>query len=362
MNERPDKTSQLLPTKELTLEQINVAANIEQIVEAFVPTPRFAHVSFDNYRPDPRQPSQTVVVDRLRHYVGDININTEPRRGFLRLRARTPERSGPAGLYLDGGFGVGKTHLLAAAYFAAPAPKAYLSFEELTYTIGALGMQASLQAFASYRLICIDEFELDDVGNTMLAKTFIRAIMQGRSHFITTSNTLPTELGQGRFAADDFKREIGEIAAAFEAVRIEGDDYRHRPRDADHAVTGPLSTEALRGDYTNYKPGAKAKLYTTFKALSDKLASFHPIHFAQLLEPLEIVFIEDLTTIENQMVALRFVHFIDKLYDQQVQLKLSASCTLPELFAADYRDKGYAKKYRRCLSRLHELLQESAAL
>ena len=45
-----------------------------------------------------------------------------------------------AALYLDGGFGVGKTHLLAAAYHAADVPRAYLSFQEMTYAVGAHGM------------------------------------------------------------------------------------------------------------------------------------------------------------------------------------------------------------------------------
>lgn len=347
-------------TTELTFDQIDVSASVEQIVEGFVPTPRFSHVSFDNYRPDPNQPSQIAAVERLRRFVADLQTQAEPRRGFLKLLSKPPERTGPPGLYLDGGFGVGKTHLLAASYFGAPGPKAYLSFEELTYTIGAMGMQASVDAFAKYRLLCIDEFELDDVGNTMLAKTFLRGIMQGPTRFITTSNTLPNELGQGRFAADDFKREIGEIASAFEAVRIEGEDYRQRPRDGASYISGPVDDNKLRQAYAAYVPNSKSKIFCTFDELCTRLADYHPIRYAQLLEPLEIVFISELHTIENQMVALRFVHFIDKLYDQQVKLAVSATCSLPELFASEYRDKGYAKKYRRCLSRLHELLQETS--
>jgi len=90
-------------------------------------------------------------------------------------------------------------------------------------------MAAAIEAFKPYRLICIDEFELDDPGNTMLAKTFIRGVTEaGIARIVTTSNTLPNELGQGRFAAEDFKREIGIIAASFESIRIEGQDYRHR--------------------------------------------------------------------------------------------------------------------------------------
>jgi cell division protein ZapE len=75
---------------------------------------------------------------------------------------------------------------------------------------------------------------------------------------------------------------------------------------------------------------------------------------------MEALFVEGLAPMVDQGTALRFVHLVDKLYDQQVRLAVSATCELPDLFLTEYRDKGYAKKYQRCLSRLHELLAESA--
>ena len=62
--------------------------------------------------------------------------------------------------------------------------------------------------------------------------------------------------------------------------------------------------------------------------------------------------------LRSLLAALRFVHFIDKLYDQRVKLAVSANCELHDLFLPEYRDKGYRKKYQRCLSRLTELLKE----
>ncbi len=346
--------------RELTLEQIDVSASIQEIVQGFVPTPRFSHVSFENYRPDHNYPSQLAALHRVQNYVNGLAGSDEPRpRLFGRwLHRSEPQEDGPKGLYLDGGYGVGKTHLLASAYRDAPSPKAYLSFQELTYTFGAMGMQPCISAFSAYRLICLDEFELDDVGNTMLAKTFLTAVTQGKTRIITTSNTLPSELGQGRFAAEEFKREIGIIAATFEAVRIEGEDYRHRDyREGGH-LPGLYAGEELRRTYDGYLPATHAKLYATFNELCAKLEKLHPIRYARLLDPLDAIFIEGLAPIDNQAVALRFVHFIDKLYDQQVKLAVSSSCDLPDLFLTEYRDKGYRKKYQRCLSRLTEMLKE----
>src|SRR3954454_22450437 len=215
----------------LTLDDIATEATPAELVRGFVPTPRFAHASFGSYHPDPREPSQSMGSARVEEFVAAAT--QAPRGRGLLARLRGLPRTAPFhGLYLDGGFGVGKTHLLAAAYHAAPAPKSYLSFAELAYTIFNLGLAACLTAFRGQRLLCLDEFELDDVANTRLAASFLRGLRESGTgtRIVTTSNTLPTDLGAGRFAADDFRREIGEIATVFETVHIDGEDYRHRPR------------------------------------------------------------------------------------------------------------------------------------
>jgi cell division protein ZapE len=345
----------------LKLAKINATVNIEEVVKGFVPTPRFAHVSFDNYRPDPHIESQNAAVARLRAYISEINAQTQQKNGVLwRWFSRKPVENTAKGLYVDGGYGVGKTHLLAASFQTAPAPKAYLSFQELAYVIGVMGMQQCVQAFSNHRLICIDEFELDDVGNTMLAKTFLTNITQGFTRIITTSNTLPSDLGKGRFAADDFKREIGIIAAVFETIRIEGEDYRHRTYSKTDLSQGVHSADdgIVENQFEHYQPVQNAKVFATFDELSTQLANHHPIAYTKLLQPIEALFISGIYPIEEQTVALRFVHFIDKLYDLRIKLSLSSHCSLLDIFPAEYRDKGYAKKYRRCLSRLHELLAE----
>ena len=348
---------------ELTLEAIPTDASPAELVREFLPTPRFARVSFENYHPDPGQPTQAAARERVQAFVAELVREAPSRWGFL-ARLRGPRRAGGLrGLYLDGGFGVGKTHLLAAAFHVAPGPKAYLSFAELSYTITSVGMAACLAAFTEHRLLCIDEFELDDVANTRLAASFLRGLRDSgtSTRVLTTSNTLPGDLGAGRFAAEDFRREIGEIAGAFEVVHIEGEDYRHRPRGGSAPPGAVLTPEALYAAYVAYEPSGGAKLFAPFDELTARLAELHPIRYVRLLAPLRAVFLDGLAPIAEQGTALRFAHFVDKLYDQEVRLAVSARCALPDLFLPEYRDKGYAKKYRRALSRLHELLVESAA-
>ena len=83
----------------------------------------------------------------------------------------------------------------------------------------------------------------------------------------------------------------------------------------------------------------------------------------EIASKLDALFVEDLRRIDDQAVALRLVHFVDKLYDQEVRLRLAVrdGLALAEIFSAAYRHGGYEKKYRRCLSRLHELVSETTA-
>jgi cell division protein ZapE len=234
-----------------------------------------------------------------------------------------------------------------------PTPAVYLSFGELTAVVGFLGMERAIHAFARYRLLCIDEFELDDVANTLLTVTFLRAVVGEGGRVATTSNTLPDRLGEGRFHADDFRREVAAIAGHFETLRIDGPDYRHRSGTpatamADDAVDRALTT---------------ATGPTTDDVLEDVLThlrTVHPVQFGPLVEGLGLVALRDLHPITDQGAALLFVALVDELYDASVPVAASG-CAVDELFPASYRRGGFRKKYGRCESRLSALLGEAAS-
>jgi len=194
------------------------------LLAELVPPPRFADVGFDSYQPDPAQPSQAEALQVLSSFAAELNLPA-PKQGLFR---RPVEPHGPGGVYLDGGYGVGKTHLLASLWHAAPGPKLFATFVELTHLVGALGFHDTGAALSTYRLVCIDEFELDDPGDTVLVSTLLRNLRADGVRLAATSNTLPGKLGEGRFATSDFLREIQGLAASFDSIRIDGDDYRHR--------------------------------------------------------------------------------------------------------------------------------------
>src|SRR5690606_18087703 len=196
----------------------------ERLIAQLVPPPTFADVSFDSYRPDPAEPSQAAAVRACREFCEQAVTR---RAGKKRLFGKRTVLPG-VGLYLDGGFGVGKTHLLASSYYRLPGPKAFATFGELTQLAGVFGFTECIELLADYVLVCIDEFELDDPGNTTLISRLLSALVERGVSIAATSNTLPEQLGEGRFAAQDFLREINTLASIFTTIRIEGPDYRHR--------------------------------------------------------------------------------------------------------------------------------------
>lgn len=330
-----------------------------------VPPPRFAGVSFANYVP--QHPTQTAARQRLqefiesRHFAGaDRSTDELPsRRPWSRLarfgRPARPVRAG-AGIYLDGGFGVGKTHLLAAAYAEADTPsKRYLTFQELVYLIGTLGRPEAERRLATTELICLDEFELDDPGNTLIVKSFLAALFEAGGTVVTTSNTPPEAQGHGRFNAEDFKREIQSVAQRFEVVSVGGPDYRRRVTLGDWLPPDEMGRLQAHGS------GPAPRLELDYGELSSLLAGLHPSRYGGLVAQVGTVYLHGVRTIADQNQALRFVHFVDKLYDSAVALRATGEQPLDQLFDPSYRYSAYHKKHERCLSRLGELLAEAEA-
>lgn len=71
---------------------------------------------------------------------------------------------------------------------------------EFTNLVGALGFEQTVEALARNTLVCIDEFELDDPGDTVLMSSLLARLSQRGVKLAATSNTLPDRLGEGRFA------------------------------------------------------------------------------------------------------------------------------------------------------------------
>ncbi|ARP72943.1 cell division protein ZapE [Streptomyces pluripotens] len=334
----------------------------ERLVAEMVPPPRFDAVRFSTYLPDPRQVSQSEAVETLEGFsagLGGAHASGSGRRGFFGFgRAKTPKTPvGPRGVYLDGGYGVGKTHLLASLWHATPAEpsrKAFGTFVELTNLVGALGFQQTVRTLSAHSLLCIDEFELDDPGDTVLVSTLLGKLVEAGVALAATSNTLPGKLGEGRFAAADFLREIQGLSAHFRALRIDGEDYRHRGLPE---APAPFTDEQV----TKAAYATEGASLDDFPHLLEHLAKVHPSRYGALTDGVRAVCLTGVQPVPDQSTALRLVVLADRLYDREVPV-LAAGLPFDKLFSEEMLNGGYRKKYFRAISRLTALARDAKGL
>jgi cell division protein ZapE len=319
-----------------------------ELVEHLVPPRQFASSSFDNFVPDERYPSQAAAVEIMRNFAQGA---TPARGGLFRRRSVAPlERPG---VYLDGGFGVGKTHLLAALWHATSGRTFFGTFIEYTAIVGALGYREAVAHFRGAALIAIDEFELDDPGDTMVMSRLLGELVSSGTRIAATSNTPPHALGEGRFAAQDFLREIHALADRFTTVRIDGEDYRKRDIEG-HAVSLdeavlPSKVDAIDGMVT----------VDGFRDVLRHLSTVHPSRYIGLIRDVDAVVMTGVEVLASQTDALRLVAFVDRLYDAQIRI-LATGVPLDEIFPDEMLAGGYRKKYLRATSRMIALTSMSA--
>ena len=325
-----------------SLVEIQPNPSLGEVLSQLVPPREFTKARFDNYLLDESFPSQAAAVASSKEFV---------RPSALKGLFSRSKVVSSVGIYLDGGFGVGKTHLLAAIWHEYKGPKAFGSFLAYTSLIGLLGFADALKQLSSYELLCIDEFELDDPGDTMLMSRLLSELGAKGIRFAATSNTPPNALGQGRFAAKDFAREISAMSDSFQIVSVDGEDYRHRPIDG--------HTEALSA--YDYKAKIDLKISSgltvavdDFDQLLSHLAKVHPSKFLKLIDGVDSLVLTEAHVLTDQSAALRLVSFVDRLYESQVSLG-STGIGLTEVFSPEYLSGGYKKKYLRAISRIGSL-------
>lgn len=321
----------------------------EAMLAHFVPPAQFRNASLDNYVPNPDFPSQAQALEKAREFVRPVAASPS---GWKRLGKSSSRSSVKPGIYLDGGFGVGKTHLLAAMWHQIPGRTYYGTFIEFTALVGVLGYRGAVDHLRGAQLLAIDEFELDDPGDTMVMSRLLQELVASGTRLAATSNTPPAALGEGRFAAEDFLREITALSDKFETIRIDGEDYRKRDVDEEAVVVANSNLD----EAVSQRSGIVA--LDDFSAIISHLATIHPSRFVGLVEDLDAVVWREVTVLHNQGEALRLVALVDRLYDARVAI-VNSGVGLDHVFDDTMLHGGYRKKYLRAVSRMIALTQLS---
>ncbi len=326
------------------------------ILRELTPPKHFDTAEFSNYIP--QHSSQENALNIIAKFISNLQESGGGgNRFFEKFWSSKVEGKG---LYLDGGFGVGKTHLLASAFHAFSGAKAYLSFQELMFLVGLQSLNGVAESFKNFKLLVIDEFELDDPANTRITTNLLGQLFKSGVSILTSSNTPPGALGEGKFSVEDFERELGSLTKHFQIVKIDGEDYRTIHRlDQGVGNTWIFSDAELESllDSRNFQ--SMKIIDSPFDEFLLVLSKVHPMRIRKALGRIDVGILRDIKQISHPHEALRFVYFIDKAYDNNMLLLASSSVEINNIFHKSYFVGGDTKKYLRTMSRLSEMTRIS---
>ena len=209
--------------------------------------------------PDPAQAALVEELDRVHR-----SLLARRDAGLLaRLARRFGGGSEPVrGLFVWGGVGRGKTHLVDLFYRASGLdPKLRIHFHRfMQHVHGELNAlpdrEDPLEIVAARiakraRVLCFDEFHVSDITDAMILGRLLAGLFERGTTLVATSNIEPSRLYADGLQRERFLPAIDLIERHTKVVRLEsGADYRLRALGARpnlvHRRSVPMPTGALR--------------------------------------------------------------------------------------------------------------------
>ena len=335
--------------------------------------------------PDTLQQQAAAALDRVAN-----GLARKP-RWLLAGLARKPHPV--RGAYLVGQVGRGKTMLMDLFFETVPvAAKRRVHFhefmDEMHEAIRAFRASAKGKAdnadpiaavtkplLAEVRLLCLDEFQVNDITNAMLLGRLFGMLFSGGVTVVATSNVAPDGLYEHGLNRQLVLPFIAELKHHVEVVPLDGPtDYRRlkfEGQEVYHFGNGPAvraEMDRLWLRLTGGEAGAPAELHSLGRTIRVPLVAMGAARFsfAELCErPLgardyvrlshayDTLMLDDVPQFSRLKsdAAKRFILLVDTLYDRGV--KLAASFAVP-LEALGQDDKTQFE-FQRTVSRLIEM-------
>ena len=342
-------------------------------------------IAGNELKPDPAQARAVAALDRLAASFSN--------GGFL-SRLFGSAKDGPAGVYLWGGVGRGKSMLMDLAFAHIDIqPKRRVHFHEFMLETHARVRVArereegnpiepvAEEIAAEARLLCFDEMQVTNPADAMILSRLFAKLLEQGVKVVTTSNRQPRDLYLGGLNRDLFIPFIELIERRMLVVPVNGPtDYRlERLTGVEvwHVPNGPEATADLSRAFfqlTDYPVEDRAKVPSedidvgggrtlhvpkslkgvavfSFKRLcgeprgaADYLAIARRFHTA-------IVVGIPVMTRDMRNEATRFVTLIDALYEHKVK-RLAAADAEPQGL---YPSGDGSFEFQRTVSRLEEM-------
>ena len=335
--------------------------------------------------PDPLQQQAAAALDRI---AGEL---AEPApRGFLGFGGNVrPVR----GAYIVGQVGRGKTMLMDLFFHLAPtAHKHRAHFHEFMDDVHAAiadfrkspkGKDEDADPVAAAvrtilgktRLLCLDEFQVQDITNAMLLGRLFRQLFERGVTIVATSNTEPDRLYENGLNRQLVLPFIADLKAHVDVVWLDGPtDYRRLKFEGEEVfVFGTGSTVESRMDrlwakLTGGQPEQADTVQSLGRTIRVPRAAMGAARFAfaelcdtplgardylRLGHSFDTLMIDGVPqfTRANSNASKRFILLVDTLYDRGIKLAASFAVPLDQLA----QDDRTAADFGRTVSRLVEM-------
>jgi cell division protein ZapE len=338
---------------------------------------------------DPAQRAALQELDRIHHALRQRPAQRPALRQRLRALWRSQPQPPPRGLYLWGGVGRGKTLLLDLFVEALPAGVALrLHFHRFMREVHAQMRELGIRPdplplvadgiAARARIVCLDEFLVDDIGDAMILAGLLDALFARGVALVTTSNTPPQELYRDGLQRARFLPAIALLEQHCRVWELASEhDWRLRSlrqQPVFQTPAGPAADAALAAIFESQAHGEVVEggellingreVETRRRAERIVWFDFKPLcvgpraasDYIELANSYHTVLISDVPRLDaaQDAPAKRFVHMVDEFYDRNVKLALSAETPLAGLYAGT-RLRG---EFGRTVSRLMEMQSE----
>ena len=320
-------------------------------------------------------------------------IDYKRRRGTA-LRRLVVHPPLPRGVYLWGAVGRGKTFLMDSFFRCLPLERkrrvhfhhfmrdVHRELDELKGTVDPLDALAARIA-KRYRLVCFDEIALSDVADAMILGRLLNKTLDKGVVYCMTSNYPPDELYKDGLKREDFVPTIELIKQRLDVIRVDGGvDYRKRALQRLQVYHAPLTPETdaalmrtfkqiaeveeedheldIEGRVVPYRHRAGGVVWFDFKVICGWGRSQND--YLDLCRRFHTIIVSGVPRmgLERADEARRFTLLVDVLYDQRVNLFVSAETPPDQLLlgdtkAGDAQLKAMIFQFDRTTSRLAEM-------
>ena len=327
--------------------------------------------------------AQDRALGHLERLHGELTETECSGRSWLRMfQRRRPVR----GLYLWGGVGRGKSFLMDTFFEALLLERRrrvhfHRFMQDIHHRLKTVQgeenplARIAAEISAEARLLCLDEFQVSDIGDAMLMRNLLAGLFAQGVVLVTTSNQHPDDLYLHGLQRAQFLPAIETLKSHLDLVQVDGGtDYRLRVLEKEGVFHVPLdaAADAAMGQTFESVAGTAGKRDVeleiegrVFRArrVAPGVGWFEfesvcngprgQADYIELARRFHTVLISQLRHFAAGDIdrRRRFTWLVDEFYDRRVKLILSAEDRLPELF----REAGAGTETDRTISRLTEM-------